>query len=479
MIEASWEKRKQPANGNGAHWSDSESDVADEFYADLLADDVARGAAHGWAQDLLKYTLCCNAPIQGACADASMLALTAVDAALQKAGIDGGPVLFVHDEIVLEVADQQAEQAKHILAACMRQAFATTFPSAPLNGVVSIGVGKTWGTAKSGDSPPPELQIEGQPTPEAEEADEGLFGRQVEGSSHPRQVLVRPPPAAETAAIECAAPSPAVQTIVNADCLEHMRGMAARSVDCIVTSPPYNLGKRYSLHNDRMTEAAYLDWQGEVAAEIARLLKPAGHLFFNVGWNSKHPARSIEVFLRYCRTFACRTAITWVKSIAIDGTSLPPELRAMHERTVGHFVSLNSAKYLNPTTEDIWHLTPTGDSPIDPCADGVGVPYVWADQPERFGHHRERHCRGAAWHIPYRTTQSAADRDNHPATFPVELPLRCLRLAALPAGAMVLDPFAGIGSTLLAARTIGLDAVGIEIDPAYCAAARRRLDAEA
>jgi len=58
----------------------------------------------------------------------------------------------------------------------------------------------------------------------------------------------------------------------------------------------------------------------------------------------------------------------------------------------------------------------------------------------------------------------------------VELPLRCLRLAALSAGAVVLDPFAGIGSTLMAACTIGLDAIGIEIDQAYCAAAQRRLD---
>ena len=59
------------------------------------------------------------------------------------------PVLFVHDEIVLEVAEQQAEQAKQLLASCMRQAFAATFPDAPLNGVVSIGVGKTWGKAKA------------------------------------------------------------------------------------------------------------------------------------------------------------------------------------------------------------------------------------------------------------------------------------------------------------------------------------------
>lgn len=267
------------------------------------------------------------------------------------------------------------------------------------------------------------------------------------------------------------------QTITEGDCLSVMRSMPAQSVDCVVTSPPYNLGKAYSLHNDRMTDAAYLDWQGEVAAEIARLLKPAGHLFLNIGWNSKRPARSVEVFLRYCTHLRLQNRITWVKSIAVDGTSLPPDLRrGMHERTVGHFVSLTSTKFLNPTTEDIWHLTPTGESPIDPCAEGVGVPYVWADQPDRFGHHRERHCRGAAWHMPYRTTQSAADRDNHPATFPVELPLRCLRLTALPSSAMVLDPFAGTGSTLLAARTIGLDAVGIEIDPAYCAAAQRRLD---
>jgi site-specific DNA-methyltransferase (adenine-specific) len=148
----------------------------------------------------------------------------------------------------------------------------------------------------------------------------------------------------------------------------------------------------------------------------------------------------------------------------------------MHERTLGHFVSLNSPRYLNPTIEDIWHLTPNGDSPIDPRAEDVGVPYVWADQPARFGHHRERHCRGAAWHIPYRTVQSAADRDNHPATFPVALPLMCLRLAALPAEAVVLHPFMGTGAALLAARALGVAAIGIELDPAYCAAAQRRLD---
>ena len=161
--------------------------------------------------------------------------------------------------------------------------------------------------------------------------------------------------------------------VVCADCLAHMRTMSAHSVSVIVTSPPYNLGKKYSLHNDNMPEDQY----------------------------------------------------------------------------------------------------PSGRSRIDRQA--IGVHYVWADQPARFGHHRDKHCRGSAWHIPYKTTQSAADRYHHPATFPVELADLCLRLAAPEPDGLALDPFAGIGSMLLAAKALGLAAIGIEIDPNYCAAARQRL----
>jgi site-specific DNA-methyltransferase (adenine-specific) len=145
----------------------------------------------------------------------------------------------------------------------------------------------------------------------------------------------------------------------------------------------------------------------------------------------------------------------------------------MHERTVGHFVSVNSDYYLNPCWEPIYHFTPSGRSRLDRQA--IGVRYVWADQPARFGHHRDKHCRGSAWHIPYKTTQSAADRYHHPATFPVELADLCLRLAAPKPDALVLDPFAGIGSTLVAAKALGLTAIGIDIDPNYCAAARKQL----
>jgi site-specific DNA-methyltransferase (adenine-specific) len=244
------------------------------------------------------------------------------------------------------------------------------------------------------------------------------------------------------------APTAARITIKHGDCLAVLQTMPEASVDCIVTSPPYNLGKPYNVHDDRMPEAAYLGWQGNVAMESRRVLKPGGHLFLNIGWNTRHPMRSIDVLLAYRPYYVLQNMIAWVKSLAIDGSALPdgdlktlPALKAwlervglptsgkdgvairrglcealrtdMHERTIGHMPSLNSEFFVNPGWEHIWHLSPTGRSPIDRQA--IGVPYVWKDQPARFGHGRDVHCRGDAWQIPYDTIQNKDERFHHPS----------------------------------------------------------------
>jgi DNA (cytosine-5)-methyltransferase 1 len=95
------------------------------------------------------YTRCCNLPIQGACADASMLALATVDDRLFEAGIEGGPVAWLHDEIVLEVAVEDAERAAGILKQAMIDGFAETFPGAPLDGLVEPKIGDNWAMAKT------------------------------------------------------------------------------------------------------------------------------------------------------------------------------------------------------------------------------------------------------------------------------------------------------------------------------------------
>ena len=78
------------------------------------------------------YTVSCNLPVQGACADASMLALAAIDELLFEHGIDGGPVAWLHDEIVLEVPIEHAVKAAELLLVrAMREPSPKRSPARP------------------------------------------------------------------------------------------------------------------------------------------------------------------------------------------------------------------------------------------------------------------------------------------------------------------------------------------------------------
>jgi len=94
------------------------------------------------------YNQALNLPIQGQCADAFMTALAAIDTALFEAGIEGGLVAAPHDELVLEVPDADAPQAAAPLKAVMTEAFATTFPGAPLTDIVTVKTGRSWAETK-------------------------------------------------------------------------------------------------------------------------------------------------------------------------------------------------------------------------------------------------------------------------------------------------------------------------------------------
>ena len=90
----------------------------------------------------LSFPQCCNLPVQGAAADAMLRALALVFRRLR--GIHGGLVASVHDELLLEVAEADAEAARAILEETMLEAFDMTFPGAPLAKVVEVKVGQTW-----------------------------------------------------------------------------------------------------------------------------------------------------------------------------------------------------------------------------------------------------------------------------------------------------------------------------------------------
>lgn len=77
-----------------------------------------------------------------------MRALTIVERLLFNAGIEGGPVAWLHDEILLEVPEANAEKAATLLQQAMIEAFLETFPGAPTEGLVEPTIGRNWAEAK-------------------------------------------------------------------------------------------------------------------------------------------------------------------------------------------------------------------------------------------------------------------------------------------------------------------------------------------
>jgi DNA polymerase I-like protein with 3'-5' exonuclease and polymerase domains len=103
-----------------------------------------------WAKDEpgkhLSHPQCCNLPVQGLGADAMLRAIKLVHERLRDH--DAGLVASVHDELLVEAAESCADTVARILREAMTEAFAATFPGAPIEGVVEIGIGRTWKEAK-------------------------------------------------------------------------------------------------------------------------------------------------------------------------------------------------------------------------------------------------------------------------------------------------------------------------------------------
>ena len=92
---------------------------------------------------------CFNTPVQGSCADAMLRAVALIDTCLVEGQIRGGLIACVHDELLLEVHEDDADLARALLEDVMVEAFATTFPGAPTKGVATAAIGQTWAEAKA------------------------------------------------------------------------------------------------------------------------------------------------------------------------------------------------------------------------------------------------------------------------------------------------------------------------------------------
>lgn len=97
----------------------------------------------------LSFNQCCNLPIQGICADAMLRAIRLAYQQLRVEGVRGGLVACVHDELLLEVHENDAAVAGQILERVMTDAFVDTFPGAPTVSLVDLRIGHTWAEIKA------------------------------------------------------------------------------------------------------------------------------------------------------------------------------------------------------------------------------------------------------------------------------------------------------------------------------------------
>jgi site-specific DNA-methyltransferase (adenine-specific) len=257
------------------------------------------------------------------------------------------------------------------------------------------------------------------------------------------------------------------------DCVDVFRQMPPQSVDVIVTSPPYNLGIRYNQYQDTLSQADYLEWTHTWVAAAARVLRPDGSLFLNVGAKPSDPFTSLDVAQAARSHLRLQNIIHWVKSIAIERDMAGANAGLERDLAVGHYKPINSDRYVNDCHEFIFHFTPAGTTRLDRLA--LGVPYQDQSNVARWrGAAGGVRCRGNTWFIPYETIQRR-DRDRpHPATFPSKLPEQCLRLHGLSRIELAMDPFVGLGSTAVACARLGVSFVGSDIDETYLSQAVAR-----
>lgn len=311
------------------------------------------------------------------------------------------------------------------------------------------------------------------------------------------------------------------------DCIDWMNSQDEKSIDCIITSPPYNLDIKYGKYADDLPRESYLKWLHDVAVAMKQVLKDDGQLFLNVGYSNIDPWVAMDVAQVFRDVFVLQNNFTWVKHIAVN------------DQGYGQYKPISSDRFSSATTESIFHFTKDGNVKVDRLAigqrnksEGYKYPELYSESRHvatqrrkasrrlRFSNWKElqekgteqqlkdfdsildellkknpydpdkKKCIGNAWYIPYTPTSKLAKeagaegdtgsrekgRGGHPATFPDGLPIQCIKYSGIAENSTVYDPFIGTGTTIISALKMGMKGIGTDIDQSYLDFAKNRID---
>ena len=249
-----------------------------------------------------------------------------------------------------------------------------------------------------------------------------------------------------------------------ADNLDFMATLASASVQLVVTSPPYNLGKSYET---RTSLDDYLELQAPVISESVRVVRAQGSICWQVGNYVRNgeiiPLDTVLFPLFRAHGLQLRNRIIWHYGHG----------QHMQKRLSGRYETIN---WWTKSDQYTWHLDPIRvpskypgkrhfrgprAGQLSGNQSGKNPSDVWVEQDLDV------------WEIP-NVKSNHVEKTIHPCQFPVELVER-LVLSMTDPGDVVLDPYMGVGSSLIAAVKHGRVGYGCDIEPDYVDLAHERL----
>ena len=256
--------------------------------------------------------------------------------------------------------------------------------------------------------------------------------------------------------------------LFDGDCNDLLRNISSGSIDLVVTSPPYNIGKRYE---KKASLESYLKDQEPIIAEIDRVLASTGSLCWQIG-NYVQKGEVFPLDIYYYEIFKrfglkLRNRIIWRFNHGLHCTkrfSGRYEVILWFTKSEDYIFNLDlvrvPAKYpgkrhFKGPKKGQLSGNPLGKNPSDIWD---VVKQDWEDE---------------VWDIP-NVKSNHPEKTEHPCQFPVELVQRCVLALTHPEGT-VLDPYCGVGSTIIAALQHDRKAIAAEQDSRYIAITRERI----
>jgi len=251
--------------------------------------------------------------------------------------------------------------------------------------------------------------------------------------------------------------------VFSGDCLTRLADLPAGSVDLAFADPPFNIGYEYDRYDDSRARADYLAWTDQWLAAVRRVLKPTASIYVAIG---DEYAAEIKVRLDGLG-LSMRNWIVWHYTF---GVSCTRKFNRSHAHIFYYVVDPKRFTFsadairvpsARQTTYADRRANPLGKLPDD----------TWVLRPQEDG--RFFGTEDDTWYVP-RVCGTFKERGEHPCQMPLALLERIIKVSS-NRGDLVLDPFAGSGTTLAAAKKLGRDYLGVELSDNYAERIRDRL----